>query len=211
MKSTTHGRDWRGDFIDSGKVNSMKTRIGIFPALALVAMAAAFVAIKAHAMTNPTPTPRAAQLETVPELVTLNFGSFGIVQGQVARISLVSLRRLGEATPPQPDRAELMFLGEDGRVLATRRVTIGAGQSASLELSMRDLGVTSTRLQLRAKVRFTNPPNPDSDPPSPDADPPQPDRFAIATVEVIELSGKTSLMLPYFVRGSDPPSPDLGE
>ena len=211
MKNTSHGRDWRGNFIDSGKVNSMKTRIGLVPALVLVAMAAAFVAIKAHAMTNPTPTPRAAQLETVPELVTLNFGSFGIVQGQVARISLVSLRQPREADPPNPDHAELMFLGEDGRVLATRRVTIGAGRSASLELSMRDLGVTSNRLQLRAKVRFTDPPSPDADPPNPDADPPQPDRFAIATVEVIELSGKTSLMLPYFVRGAEPPNPDLGE
>ena len=180
----------------------MKNRISLFLALALVAMAATFAAIKAHATTNPTPMPT-AQLETVGR-ATLNFGSFGIAQGQVAHINLVSLRQPSESTPPQPDRVELMFLGEDGRVLATRQVTIAASQSASLEVSMDTLGITSTRLQLRAKVRFAEPPDPDADPPSPD-------RIAIATVEVIERSGKTTLMLPYFVRGSDPPQPDLGQ
>ena len=204
MINTPYGRDWRGTLIESRKKNLVKTRISLLPALAFVAMAAVFVAIKAHAMTNPTPTPGSAQIETVPGLVTLNFGSFGIAQGQLARINLVSLRQPRESNPPNPDRAELMFLGDDGRVLATRRVAIGAGQSASLEISMDNLGVTSTRLQLRAKVRFTDPPNPD-------ADPPNPDRVAIATVEVVERSGKTTLMLPYFVRGTDPPQPDLGQ
>lgn len=211
MKSTSYGRDWRGNLIDSKKDNFMKTRISLFSALALMAMAAAVVAMKAHAMTNPTPTPQALQTEIRTGLVTLNFGSFGIAQGQVARINLVSLRQPGEADPPSPDRAELMFLGEDGRVLAARRVALGAGQSASLELSMDALGLESNRLQLRATVRFADPPSPDSDPPSPDADPPQPDKVTIATVEVMERGGRTSLMLPYFVRGTDPPQPDLGQ
>jgi hypothetical protein len=167
-------------------------------------MAAAFVAVKAHAMTNPASAPGATQIETVPEIVTLNFGSFGISAGQVARLNLVSLRQPGETNPPQPDHADLLFYGEGGRVLAARRVAIEAGRGASLELSMDSLGVTSSRLQLRATVRFTNPPQPD-------LDPPEPDRFMIATVEIVERTGKTTLMLPYFVRGAEPPQPDLGQ
>lgn len=167
MKSTFCDRDWRGTLIDSSKTNLMKIRIGLFSALALVVMAAAVTAIKAHAMTNLTTTPRAAQSEISRGQITLNFGSFGITQGQVARINLVSLRQPGESDPPNPDHAELMFLGENGRVLATRRVTIGAGESASFEVSMDDLRAAGNRLQLRAKVRFTDPPSPDTAPPAP--------------------------------------------
>src|SRR5215510_6965993 len=125
MKSKSYNYDLRGALIESRRDNSIKTRAA-FTALALVAMVTAFAAIKA--------TPTAAQTTTPAGQVTLNFGSFGIAQGQVARINLVSLAQPRTTDPPEPDRAELMFLGEDGRVLATQRVEIGAGQSASFEL-----------------------------------------------------------------------------
>jgi hypothetical protein len=193
MKSKSYNYGSRGASIESRRHNSMKTRAELFTALALAGMVTAFVAIKA--------TPTAAQSTIPPGQVTLNFGSFGIAQGQVARINLASLRRPGEANPPEPDRAVLMFLGEDGRVLATQRVEIGAGQSASLELSMDALGLTINRLQLRAKVRLSTPPEPDADPPG---------EHTIATVEVIERGGRTNFMLPYFIVAGDPPT-ELGQ
>ena len=200
MRSISFDRAGRGTSIDSRKDDPMKIRIGLLMALALVAMIAAFEALKAHAMSNPTST--AVQRGTQPGQVTLNFASFGITQGQVARLNLASLRHPGALEPLQPDHAELIFLGENGRALAMRRVTIGAGESASFEVSMDDLRMPGNRLQLRATVRFTEP--------SPDACC-GPETFTIPSVEILGRDSKTAVFIPYVTRTIELPTPDLGQ
>jgi len=207
MNTKSRDHRWRGSSIDSTRDNSIKTRVSSLAALTLIGIVAGVAAIKTHAKTNPTAYRAAAQALVQPGQPTLNFGSFGIAQGQVARINLVSLVQPREGDPPSEDRAELMFLGEDGKVLATQRVVVDAGQSASFQFSMDALGLTGNRLQLRAKVRFADPPGA-ADPPG-ESDPPG--EHTIATVEVVDRSGRTSLMLPYFIKGADPPQPDLGQ
>jgi len=200
-KSRDHRR--RGSSIDSTTASPLKSRAGLLAALAFIATLAGVAAIKARANTNSKSKPAAAETIISPRdpQATLNFGSFGIAQGQIARINLVSLVHPGETNPPEPDRAELIFLDESGKVLASQPVVIGPAETASFPVSMDDLGFTGNRLQLRAKVRFVDPPIPDSDPPG---------EHTIATVEVVDRSGRTSLMLPYFIKGVDPPTPDLG-
>ncbi|HJZ78947.1 MAG TPA: hypothetical protein VKD91_01335 [Pyrinomonadaceae bacterium] len=204
MNTKSRGHFRRGYSVGPARDNSIKTRVSSLAALTLIAVVAGVAAIKANAKTNPTGKPAVAATIISPRdpQATLNFGSFGIAQGQVARMNLVSLAHPGEADPPQPDRAELILLGEDGKALASQPVVIGPGECASLQFSMDDLGITGNRLQLRAKVRFVDPPNPDADPPG---------EHTIATVEVVDRSGRTSLMLPYFIKGTDPPQPDLGQ
>jgi len=205
MNTKSRDRSRRGSSIDPATASPLKSRAGLLAALAFIATLAGVAAIKARANTHFKSKPAAAEAIISPRdpQATLNFGSFGIGQGQIARINLVSLVNPGEVTPPEPDRAELIFLDESGKVLASQPVVIGPGESASFQVSMDDLGFTSNRLQLRSKVRFVDPPNPDTNPPEPDR--------AIATVEVMDRSGRTSLMLPYFIKGVDPPQPDLGQ
>ena len=209
MNTKSRDRSRRGSSIDPATASPLKSRAGLLAALAFIATLAGVAAIKARANTHFKSKPAAAEAIISPRdpQNTLNFGSFGITQDQIARINLVSLAHPAEADPPQPDRAELIFLGESGKVLASQTVVIGPDESASFQLSMDDLGFTGNRLQLRAKVRFADPPS-ESDPPG-ESDPPS--EHTIATVEVVDRSGRTSLMLPYFIKGADPPQPDLGQ
>ena len=99
-KSRDHRR--RGSSIDSTTASPLKSRAGLLAALAFIATLAGVAAIKARANTNSKSKPAAAETSPRDPQATLNFGSFGIAQGQIARINLVSLVNPGETTPPSP-------------------------------------------------------------------------------------------------------------
>jgi hypothetical protein len=96
-----------------------------------------------------------------PEPDAQAFGMFGITLGQTAQINVVNT---GLQQPPDPDRpltVDVSFVDGDGSVRTQTTVDLASGQSTMLSLNGDDLLRGSGRVQLRALVRFAQPPEPD--------------------------------------------------
>jgi hypothetical protein len=133
--------------------------------------------------------PVAAQGE---EEVRLPFGPVGIARGQTAVLNVALL-----ALPPNPCRVTLSFYDREGQVLGTREEPATAvftleepNVTASFELpAFQALGEDQVRAQILPAVQV---------PPSPCAD-------LVATLEIYDASGRTSVLVnPGTLRGLNP-------
>jgi hypothetical protein len=64
------------------------------------------------------------------------FGMVGILPDETIRLNVVCYEHQVGATPPDPCRGELMFHNAVGTVLARRLVSLGPGESASLDFAI---------------------------------------------------------------------------
>lgn len=143
----------------------MKTR-NTFWALALLA-AAGFLFNVARASAS--------------ESYSRNFGMTGITLSQTARLSVVSV----DNPDLRPVRVELLFLDNQGRVLAQSQETLLPGQAALLDLRGVEAARGVNRAQIRAQVRFVD--NPDI----------RVAQKVLPTLEVIDnASGRTTVVVP---------------
>jgi hypothetical protein len=152
----------------------------------MVGAIALIVAITAAVMVVPV----AAQSEE--EEVRLPFGPEGIAHGQTAVLNLTLL-----AFPPNPCRATVSFYDRAGQVLGTREEPAMAvftleepNATESFELSAdQALGEGQVRALILPAVQA--PPNPCAD--------------LVATLEVYDASGRTSVLVnPGTLRGLNP-------
>jgi hypothetical protein len=130
----------------------------------------------------------------------INFASVGISLGQTARLNLVNLGPATPSTvPPGPCRAQMVFLDTAGNPLAPMsQLSLAPGQAGFVDLNRDALGfttaVTNLRVQSRATISFTPPPDPEI--------PPGPCANLRASLEIIDnFSGRTTGLNP-------PPDPE---
>lgn len=122
----------------------------------------------------------------------MRFGMVGIVQGQTARLNLVSI------APDSPDRtcvAELAFLDGAGMVVASSTERLAPGQAVFLDFGLERLDIRpGQRVQLRALVRFVVPDVGDRGARRCQSDP---SAAFVGTVEVFDNeTGQTMVILP---------------
>jgi hypothetical protein len=134
-----------------------------------------------------------------PEPEFQAFGPFGIAVGQTAQINVVNP---GLAQPPDPDRpvtVDVSFVDSGGSVQKQTTVDLAPGQSTMMSLNGDDLLRGSGRVQLRALVRFNQPPEPDRGGGGNQSRLPA----IVSSVEVIDnATSRTSFVL------QQPPEPD---
>lgn len=115
------------------------------------------------------------------ESFSRNFGMTGITLSQTARLSVVSV----DNPDLRPARVELLFLDNQGRVLAQSQETLLPGQAALLDLRGVEAARGVNRAQIRAQVRFVD--NPDI----------RVAQKVLPTLEVIDnASGRTTVVVP---------------
>jgi hypothetical protein len=83
-------------------------------------------------------------------------GMFGLAGGQVARINAVHIGDPGL----RPIEVEMLFLDETGAVLGRDVQTISPGQATFFDFPF-DAGREGNRIEIRALVNASHPPNPD--------------------------------------------------
>jgi hypothetical protein len=177
----------------------------------------ALVAVVAAAAAG-TSSPRARAFNPQPEPPG-RWGLFGIVADQTARVSVVNTSGDPGGVPPGPCRVSLAFVDRAGIVLKEARLTLRAGQAASLDYGFTpppepDSGAAaglpadrSGRQDLRARVDIVDLVDPGDR--GPRLVPPGP---CVPSVEVFETAtGRTAFLVAEARMGAEPhlnPPPD---
>ena|SRR5688572_6276785 len=134
---------------------------------------------------------RADAFKEVDPAPGYEWGMAGVSRSETARLTMVNLgtQRAARSFPPDPCRAEVVFLGSEGNVLARRAMVIEGGKSASLELDGATIDDPNIRPGVRASVRTSCP----SD-------------SMIGTMEVFDsATGQGNLILhPAIIKGFNP-------
>jgi hypothetical protein len=193
----------------------MKTKRALLAALALLTLAT-FISLGVSRGTRKVH----AQDETSPQIGERHFfGMVGVTQGQTLRVNVSNIVAINDSLfPPGPTRVAISVINSQGDPVryrdgspARRVLMLERGDSAFLDLNADDIQYPPgpTRLQMRALVAVTPPPNHDGNVPPPIGD------RTVTSVEVFNNANSRTVVFmsnPGVIRGfnpqPDPPRPE---
>jgi hypothetical protein len=119
-------------------------------------------------------------------LPAVHTGMFGVIRGQVARVSLVNLAERGAL----PIVVDVQFVDVVGHVFAHDTKTVNPGQADFLDFAFNSFLVDGNRVEIRVVISEHNPPSDIR------AHDPAADKNLVTSIEVFDAeTGKTTFIL----------------